>query len=348
MTLPQTYFATLILMILGMICWGSWANTFKMAGNWRFELYYFDYAIGVMLAASIAAYTFGTMGSDGFQFMDDIGQTGKRNLFLAAVAGMVFNLANMFLLAAVSVAGMAAAFAMGLGTALAVGVVWSFFLQPQGSAVLLFGGAAIVLIAVIMAAFAYRAHAAARLEEQAKAGLLKTSAPKVSPKPIILSLVSGLFMGSFLPLTERSRLQGSGLGPYALAFMFAVGVFLSTFVFSLFFMNLPVQGQPVEVRDYIRRGNVRRHLLGVTGGVIWCMGAVLYFVAGSAEQSAKVGAATSYAIGQGAAIFGVLWGIFAWGEFDGADFRAKNLLYVMLALFLCGLGMVSIASSYAK
>src|SRR5262245_3428196 len=106
MTLPQTYLATLVLMILSMICWGSWANTFKLAGNWRFELYYFDFAIGVMLTAALAAFTLGTMGSDGFQFLDDLGQTGKRNIFYGAAAGVVFNLANMFLLAAISIAGM--------------------------------------------------------------------------------------------------------------------------------------------------------------------------------------------------------------------------------------------------
>src|SRR6266851_5306499 len=237
MTLPQTYIATLVLTILTMICWGSWANTFKMAGNWRFELFYFDYSLGVLLAAATAAFTFGTMGSDGFQFLDDLLQTGKRNIFYGFLGGIVFNLANMLLVAAISVAGMAVAFPVGMGLALVIGAILNYIIKPHGNPVLLFGGAAIIVAAIVMDAFAYKAYAAAQLETQAKAGLLKTSAPRVSPKGIVLSLVSGLFMGSFFPLVELGKTFGGGMGPYSIGFVFAVGVFFSTFVFNLFFMN---------------------------------------------------------------------------------------------------------------
>jgi glucose uptake protein len=348
MTLPQTYVATLVLTILSMLCWGSWANTFKMSGNWRFELFYFDYSLGVLLAAGLVAITFGTMGSDGFQFMDDLSQTGKRNIFYGLIAGAVFNLANMLLVAAISVAGLAVAFPVGIGLALVIGVIWNYVLKPQGNPILLFGGAAIIVAAIIMDAFAYKAHAAAKLEQQAKAGMLKTSAPRVSPKGIILSLLSGVLMGSFFPLVEMGKAHGAGMGPYAIGFVFAVGVFLSTFVFNLFFMNLPVQGEPVEMLDYFRKGDWRRHLLGVTGGMIWCAGALSNFVAASAEQNAKVGPAVSYAIGQGATMVSALWGLFLWKEFAGADFRVKSLLWVMIALFICGLGMVSMAPQYVR
>src|SRR5204862_380606 len=154
---------------------------------------------------------------------------------------------------------------------------------------------------------------------------LKTSAPKGSPKEIILSLVSCILMGSFCPLVELGKAWGAGMGPYAIGFVFAVGVFLSTLVFNLFFMNLPVQGEPVEILDYVRRGSFKRHLLGVIGGMIWFGGAISNFVAASAEQNAKVGPAASYAIGQGATMISALWGIFLWKEFAGADFRVKNL-----------------------
>lgn len=348
MTLPQTYVASLILMIFSMLCWGSWANTFKLAGNWRFELFYFDYSIGVLLAAGIAAFTFGTLGSDGFQFMDDVLQTGKRNLFYGLIGGVVFNLANMLLVAAISVAGLAVAFPVGIGMALVIGVVWNYVIKPQGNPVLLFGGAAIIVVAIITDAVAYKAHEAAKLEFKAKAGMLKTSAPKVSPKGIILSLLSGILMGSFFPLVEMGKAVGVGLGPYAIGFVFAVGVFSSTFVFNLFFMNLPVQGEPVEMLDYFREGNVKRHLLGIAGGLIWCSGAIANFVAASAEQQAQVGPAVSYAIGQGATLISALWGLLLWKEFAGADFRVKNLLYVMIALFILGLGMVSVAPLYVR
>ena len=344
MTLPQTYIATFVLTILTMLCWGSWANTFKLAGNWRFELFYFDYSIGVLLAAVVAAFTFGTLGSDGFQFLDDLMQTGKRNILFGFLGGVVFNLANMLLVAAISVAGMAVAYPVGIGLALVIGVIWTYIIKPQGNPVLLFGGAAILLLAIVMDAFAYKAHAAARLEHQAKAGLLKTSAPRVSLKGIILSLVSGVLMGSFYPLVEMGKAWGAGMGPYAIGFVFALGIFASTFVFNLFFMNLPVQGEPVEVLEYIREGTWKQHLLGIAGGVIWYAGGLANFVAASAEPQAKVGPAVSYALGQGAVMISVLWGLLVWKEFSGADFRVKNLLYVMMALFIFGLGMVSVAS----
>jgi len=341
MTLPQTYIATLALMILGMLCWGSWANTFKMTRNWRFELFYFDFSLGVMLTAIIAAFTLGTMGSDGFQVLDDVFQTGKKNIFFGFLGGVVFNLGNMFLLGAISVAGMAVSFPVALGTALVTGVIVNYIVGHQGNPVLLFGGAAIVFGAIIIAMSAYRKHARAKLEIQAKAGLLKTSAPKVSPKGLVLSLIGGLLIGSFFQLVESSRSVGSGLGPYAIGLVFAFGVFASTFVFNLFFMNLPVQGEPVEVLDYIRQGNAKRRLLGMAGGLVWCAGAIATFVAAAADTQVKVADSVAYPIGQATGVVGALWGLFTWKEYDGADFRVKILLYVMLALFVCGLGMVS-------
>src|ERR1700720_107849 len=191
MTLPQTYLATLVLTILTMLCWGSWANTFKLTGNWRFELFYFDYSIGVLLAAVFAAFTFGTMGSDGFQFLDDLMQTGKRNIFYGFLGGVVFNLANMLLVAAISVAGLAVAFPVGIGLALVIGVIWNYALKPQGNPVLLFTGAAIVVGAIILDALAYRA---------LEAGKAAQAARRVTGKGIVLSLVSGVLMGSFFPL----------------------------------------------------------------------------------------------------------------------------------------------------
>src|SRR5437764_890179 len=281
MVLPQTYGAALLLIILSMLCWGSWANTFKLAGKWRFELFYYDYSLGVLIAATVAALTFGNLGFDGFTFIDDLMHAGKRQLFFGGLGGVVFNLANMLLVAAISVAGMAVAYPVGIGLALVIGVVWTYVIKPQGNPVLLFGGAAIILLAIVMDAFAYKAHTAARLEHQAKAGLLKTSAPKVSLKGVILSLVSGVLMGSFYPLVEMGKGWGVGMGPYAIGFVFALGIFASTFVFNLFFMNLPVQCEPVDVLEYIREGTWKQHLLGIAGGVISYVCGLANFVSAS-------------------------------------------------------------------
>ncbi|MCC6857501.1 MAG: hypothetical protein IT158_03015 [Bryobacterales bacterium] len=344
MVLPHTYGAALFLMILSMLCWGSWANTQKLAGKWRFELFYYDYSFGVLLAATLYAFTFGTLGYDSLLFLDDLMQTGKRNIAFGFAGGVVFNLANMLLVAAISLAGLSVAFPVGVGTALVVGVIWNYALRPRGNPILLFAGVAIVVAAIIVDAVAYRMHASHQLRARIKAGQTKSTAKGISPKGIILCIVSGLLMGSFFPLVEMGKGNPGGveMGPYAIGFVFAVGVFLSTFVFNLFFMNLPVEGEPVEILDFFK-GSVRQHLLGVLGGVIWATGTIANFVAASAPEEVQIGPATSYALGQGATMVSALWGLLVWKEFAGADQRVMNLIILMLLLFITGLTMISIA-----
>jgi glucose uptake protein len=337
MVLPHTYVAALLLTVVSMLCWGSWANTFKLAGKWRFELFYFDYSFGVLLAATIYALTFGDLGTDGFGFLDDLAHAGKTQIGFGGLGGIVFNLANMLLVAAISVAGLAVAFPVGIGMALVIGVIWNYALKPQGNPVLLFSGAAIIVGAIIVDALAYRAHAA----KGSQAGARKAGA-----KGILLSLVSGVLMGSFFPLVEIGKAGPLGLGPYAIGFVFAVGVFLSTFVFNLIFMNMPVEGPPVKIGAYFK-GTGGQHALGIVGGMIWATGAIANFTAASAPESVQVGPAISYAIGQGATMVSALWGLLVWKEFAGADARVKTLIAVMLLLFVIGLGLVSVAPLYA-
>jgi glucose uptake protein len=335
MILPQTYGAALALTLLSMLCWGAWANSFKLTGKWRFELFYYDYSLGVLIAAAIFALTFGNLGSDGFTFIDDLMHTGRRQIFFGAVGGVVFNLANMLLVAAISLAGLSVAFPIGIGLALVIGVVWNYILKPQGNPALLFTGAAIVVCAIVVDAFAYRALEAGKAQ----------SRREVSGKGIALSLASGVLMGSFFPLVEMGKSGPLGLGPYTIGFVFAVGVFLSTFVFNLFFMNLPVEGPPVGMSEYFK-GTGGQHLLGILGGVVWTTGTIANFVTASAPESLQVGPATSYAIGQGATMVSALWGLLVWKEFAGAGGRVRVLVVVMLILFVCGLGLVSVAPLY--
>jgi glucose uptake protein len=353
MTLPHTYFAALLLTILSMVCWGSWANTFKLAGKWRFELFYFDYAIGVMLAALVYAYTFGTLGFDGFLFIDDLMHSGRRQWFYGFTGGVIFNLANMLLVAAISLAGMAVAFPIGIGMALIIGVVWNYVIKPVGNAPLLFFGCAIIVGAIIVDAFAYRGLAALKFEQLAKAGKVKSTRKTVSIKGVVLSIICGLLMGSFFPLVTMGRasdLGGTagdvGMGPYAIGVIFALGVLLSTPVFNLFFMNLPVEGDPVELPEYFR-GSIKEHALGWLGGIIWMTGGMANFLASSAPPEVQVGPAISYAIGQGATMVSALWGVLVWKEFAGADSRVRLLLVLMFVLFLCGLAMVAVAPRFS-
>jgi glucose uptake protein len=330
MILPTTYAVALALLIVSMICWGSWANTFKLAKGWRFELFYFDYAFGVFLAAVIAAFTFGSVG-DGLTFMDNLSVAAKRYMAYAFLAGCIFNLANMLLVAAISLTGLAVAFPVGIGLAMVIGVVWNFILEPAGNPLLLFGGAALVVLAILADALAYRAHG--RMSGATVRGF--------SLKGLIISLISGVLMGSFYPLVQTSMDPEIGLGPYSVGPLFGLGVVLSTLVMNFYFMNLPVQGEPLPITAYLR-GSVRNHALGLAGGALWCTGAITNFVA-AGSPDAGVGPAVSYALGQGATLISALWGLLVWKEFAGATGQVRMLLAVMLVLFAAGLGMVSIA-----
>jgi glucose uptake protein len=361
MILPSTYSAALLLMILSMICWGSWANTFKLTGKWRFELFYFDYAAGVLIAAVVAAFTFGSMGSE-LSFTDNLLITGKTQVAWGLAAGVVFNIANMLLVAAISIAGLAVAFPVGIGLALVVGVVWNYFLNPQGNPIFLGVGVALVLCAIVFDAMAYAVHArskrraaalsnppvaAAARGKSSKVVTQRTASPRTSLKGILISLISGVLMGAFYPMVEMGKAGENGLGPYAIAFIFAVGVFLSTFVFNLYFMNLPVEGEPVAFSEYFRGGR-KQHALGLVGGILWCTGAICNFVAASTPKEVEVGPAVSYAIGQGATMVSALWGLLVWREFAGAVQQVRVLLALMLILFVAGLGLVSLAPLYMK
>ncbi len=364
MIVPTTYVAALLVTILSMICWGSWANTQKWVGKWRFELFYFDYSFGLLLCAVIAAFTFGSMNPSELSVMDSFAIAGYRKMAYGLAAGAIFNLANMLLVSAIAVSGMAVAFPIGIGLAMVIGVVLNYFVNPQGNPALLFGGAGLVVAAIVVDAIAYRIHDRAKVAAQAahaaaaptpSAKQVRGQRPHVAPakkrassaKGIILSLISGVLMGSFYPLVEMGKSGDNGLTPYAIGLIFTISVFITTFVFNIFFMLAPVQGEPVGIADYFR-GNRKQHLLGVLGGVIWCIGTLSNFVAASAPEKVQVGPAISYALGQGATMISAMWGIFVWKEFAGADGKVKTYLTAMFLLFLAGLGMVAIAPLYAR
>lgn len=365
MTLPGSYVYTLVLLILSMLCWGSWANTFKVAGKWRFELFYFDFAVGVFIVALIASFTFGMFGLDGFSVIDDLQLAGKRQDMFAFAAGCVFNLANMLLMGAIAVSGMAIAFPVGIGLALIIGVIISYLMHPVGNPILLGSGCLAILGAIIVDARAWNAYSASKARRSAEAAAAaaaaraadvdakpvpkkkKTAKPVSSGKGIALALAGGVLMGLFYPIVELAKEGENGLGPYTIGLLFALGVLLSTFVLNLFFMNIPVQGQPIEMSEYFK-GKASQHLLGLLGGGLWATGAISNFVAARAEGPALVGPAVSYAMGQGATLISALWGLLVWKEFAEAEQNVKTLIGVMLVLFVAGLTAVSLAPVYGR
>lgn len=342
MILPASYTAVLILLIAGMLGWGLWANMFKAAGGkWRFELFYFDFAIGLLVVSAIIALTAGSLGFDGFSFVDDLQLAGKRQDLWAFAGGIVFNLGNMLLLSAVSITGMALAFPAGMGCAVIVAALWNFALNPGGNTALTFAGAIVLVGAIVFAVLSYRSWSAAVvLRAQKENPTAKPRRRKSSSKAVVLSLVGGVMLGSFPPLIQMGSAEENGLGPYSLSFIFAVGVVFSTFVFNLFFMNLPVQGKPIEMGEYFR-ANLQKHGLGVLGGAIWYVALIASLIAARAQGAAHVGPRVGYALEQGGVVVAALCGLFVWREYHGGDVSVRIRVGLMFVLLLAGIGIMT-------
>jgi len=311
----------LIMMITSAICWGSWANTFKGVKNYRFELFYWDYAIGIFLISLVLALTLGSTAHDSSSFLNNVHSSDTSNIIYALVGGAWFNLANLLLVAGIDMAGLAVAFPVSIGIALVVGVVLSYVLQPKGNAFLLAGGVACALLAVIFDGKAY--------------GSLSVAGRAVSRKSLVTCVVSGILMGLWAPFMTRAMTRGSALGPYSAAVFLTLGALLSCFLWNIYFMKHPLVGEPVSLAGLFR-APFSAHGLGILGGVIWGTGTVFNLVAAS-----FTGVAISYAIGQSAPMVAALWGILAWHEFRGSGSRAKIYLLLMFISYALAIALVA-------
>ena len=332
MFLPESYQAALFLMILSMLCWGSWANTLKMCPRYRFQLYYWDYAIGMAVAAVFLGLTAGSLGQAGLPFLSDVARTSWSAIVWAVLGGVVFNVANLLIVAAIEVAGLAVAFPVGIGLALVVGAVLNYLVHPAANPLLLFGGVALVVVAIVLDALAYRTR--------------DSSAKTATTRGIVLSLVGGLLMGCFYPFVAHALNGTAGHpapGPYAVSLFFTLGLLISTVPANLLLMAKPLDGKPPVDKAGYGRAPMGWHLAGMLGGAIWCVGGTANFVASGAHL---VGPAVSYTIGQGATMISACWGVFVWREFANAPRVAKMLLLFMFIFFLLGLGAVALAPLY--
>lgn len=332
MFIPETYHAALLLMILSMVCWGSWANTLKFTPGFRFQLFYWDYVLGLAAGTVLLGLTAGSFGHSGPALISDLLHANANSILWAAAGGAVFNIANLLLVVAIDVAGLAVAFPIGIGLALIVGAVSSYLVRPAANPALLFGGVALVTLAIVLDAAAYRKR--------------ESRTQTTAVRGIVLSLVAGILMGSFYPLVTHAMMgpkTGSGLGPYAMALFFAVGVLISTVPVNFFLMAHPLDGKPpVQLQAYWS-APTKWHAAGWLGGAIWAAGAVANF---AASQTHFVGPAVSYSIGQGATMISACWGVFVWREFAGSPRVAKLLLFLMFVFFLLGLGAIALAPLY--
>jgi len=331
MVVVESYPAAVAMCVITMLCWGSWANTQKLASRqWPFQLFYWDYAIGVFALALALAFTLGSSGGAGRGFLIDLRQANGRWLGSAFVGGVIFNLSNILLVAAIDIAGLAVAFPVGVGLALCLGVLTTFLATRQGDFARLAIGVGAILLAIILDALAYR-----------RLSLRGHGAPL---KGIVLSVAAGLLMGCFYSFVAQAMghidpgttvVEGGKLTPYTAIVLFSTGVLLSNLLWNSIMMIRPFSGAPIPFADYLRRGNWRLHGIGMLGGAIWNIGMSFSIIASTAA-----GAALSYGLGQGATMIGALWGVFVWKEFHGAPRGTHALLGAMFFFYVVGLAIL--------
>jgi len=335
MFLIENYWLAVCAFVFCMICWGSWSNTQKLAAKtWRFELFYWDFVLGLVLTALLWGFTAGSFGSEGTSFWADLKEADGQSILYAMIGGTVWNLGNLLLVAAIAVAGMSVAFPIGGGIAWLGGIIFNYIIEVRGGAKLeslpksmLFSGVVIIFVAIALTMVAYK-----RLASQQK---------KPSTMGIILSVLAGLFIAFFYGFVVKSLdpvfvTGGTGnLGPYSGVFFFTLGAFLTTFLFNPYFMMDPVEGESLNMKQYFA-GNLKTHLIGVLGGLIWASGLAVSFMAiGSADP------AVSYSLSNAAPVVAILWGVFVWKEFKGAPKGTNTILSIMFVLFLIGLVVIT-------
>jgi len=328
----ESYAVAVVMCFITMLCWGSWANTQKLASKeWRFQLFYWDYCIGVLLLTLILALTMGSTGSVGRGFIADIQQAASANIGWAMLGGVVFNLANILLVVAIDIAGMAVAFPVGIGLALVLGVIYNYLPVPeQYKAPILFIGVACIAVAIVVNALAYR-----RLSTD----------KKTTKSGVIISVLCGIIMSLFFFLVtmaiakNMNTPEAGKLTPYTALVFFSLGLFISNFVFNTIAMKWTVSGEKVAVGDYFTKGNTRLHLVGILGGIIWGVGMSFSMIAGT-----KAGFAISYGLGQGATLVAAFWGVFIWKEFKAAPKGTNPFLALMFLFYIIGLVLIVFAN----
>lgn len=333
MFIVSNYLLAVVFCFITMLCWGSWGNTQKMAAkSWRYELFYWDYVIGMVLFALLVAFTMGSFGTEGRPFLADIAQVSAKNVGSIILGGVIFNASNILLSASTSIAGMAVAFPLGVGISLVLGTIVNYIGAPKGDPVTLFIGVALIVVAIVCNGIA-----SGKLQKDEKAG---------ANKGIILAVIAGTLMAFFyrfvaaaMDLDNFAAPAAGKATPYTAIVIFSLGVLVSNFLFNTLVMKKPFVGEPVSYSEYFK-GNAKTHLVGMLGGAIWCLGTAFSYIA-----SGKAGAAVSYALGQGAPMIAAIWGVFIWKEFKGADKSVYSLLGVMFLFFVAGLAFIIVSGN---
>lgn len=325
MYIVNSYPLAVFLCFITMLCWGSWANTQKLTSKkWSYQLFYWDYTIGVLLFATILGITAGNHGEEGRSFFSDLAQANISSYIAALTGGFIFNLSNLLIVAATAIAGMAVAFPIAVGLALALGVLFNYMKAPIGDPILLTAGVTLIVIAIIVQSLASKK--------------ISISKGKNATKGIIIAILSGIIMSLFNRFVVESmslnfvQPEAGKFTPYSAIFIFSLGIFISNFIFNTYFMRHPLNGEKVTYIEYFTKGDFLLHFVGILGGVIWSVGMAFNIL--SAEQA---GPAISYGLGQGATLIAAIWGVFIWKEFKDAPKGINKYLITMFFCFLAGL-----------
>jgi len=324
----DNYILAVVFCFITMLCWGSWANTQKLSSEkWPFQLFYWDYTFGILFITFLFAFTFGSFGDLGRDFISDFYQADNHNLISAFIGGIIFNFANLLLVIGIEIAGMAIAFPIGIGIALVLGVFTNYIAQPEGNPYVLLVGVSLVVLAILIDGVAYKK-------------ILQNS-NKSALKGIFISLTAGIAMGFFYKFVATSMAsnfvtpQPGKLTPYTALVIFSLGIIISNFLFNTLNMYFPLSGEKVNFKDYFRIGTTKLHLIGILGGVVWGIGMSLNILA-----SEQAGPAIAYGLGQGATLVAAIWGVFVWKEFKDLPPKNKWLIPMMFLLFVSGIGLI--------
>lgn len=327
MVIVQNYALAVFLCVIAMICWGSWQNTRNIIGtDWRFELFYWDYTIGIVIFALIMAFTFGSFGNQGRSFIPDLTQADPKYLLSSATGGFIWNIGTLLLTASIAVAGMSVAFPIGGGIGWTLGILINYLGKPEGNPSLLFGGTAVIILAILVSMQSYR-----KLAGQQK---------KASFKGIMLAFLAGICIAFFYRFvasslaTDFTPAEAGKISSYTAVVFFSLGALVSTIIINPFFMAKPVEGAPVKMSQWFG-GTIKAHLLGLLGGAIWCLGNSVSFMSVGAASPA-----ISYGLSNAAPVVAALWGIFLWKEFKGAPKGTNLLLTLMFIFYLIGLILI--------
>ena len=338
MIVLESYWIAILFCVFAMVCWGSWQNTQKLVQKgWRFELFYWDLTFGILIMATAAAFTLGSSGDTGRSFLNDIQQAGISSIVYAILGGLLWNIGNLLMVAAISVAGMSVAFPIGGGIAWVFGIILNYINisikgeTPTDNPLMLWSGIVFIVIAIILSGKSYK-------------NLAKTK-KKTSMKGIVLSVLAGIFIAFFYPVVVNSldpSFVESGKGsltPYSGVFFMAVGIVITTAIINPFFMRNPVDGAPVKMIDY-KGGTTKTHILGMLGGAIWTLGTIFSYMAVGAANPA-----IAYALSNAAPVVAILWGLFVWKEFQGAPKGTNTLLFLMFMGYIIGLVLITMSNA---